>query len=99
MKRGCLLIFKVLFTMTFFLGAGINAFSSCSISSVQTEVSSCTCNDENCICPDINSLNDDQICQSLYSPSDKGFCYIPLFKGTFLTQSFYFTVWQPPKIS
>ncbi|HBE42554.1 MAG TPA: hypothetical protein DDW27_15400 [Bacteroidales bacterium] len=98
MKRGWLLIFKIFFIMTFFFCAGINAFSFYSISPVNTEVSLCTCNDEICICQDIDSLNEDQICHSPDIPPIEELCQTPLFKGTFLIQSYYLTVWQPPRI-
>ena len=87
------------FILTFLLSAGINAITYYSISPVHTEVSSCTCNDEICNCQGIESLNEDQICQSLNTHSFNELCQIPFFMGTFLSQSFYFTVWQPPKIS
>jgi hypothetical protein len=93
------MILNFFFITVFFLCAGINTFSFYSIRPIHTEVSSWTCNDEICTCLGIDSLNEDQICQSLTIPSFQEICQTPLCMGIFLIQSFDFTVWQPPKIS
>lgn len=100
MNRGRLMILKIFFLLTFLLCAGINTFSFQTIKTINTEITSCTCSDEVCICLDIDSLKEDQICHSPNTPSiQELYCQIPPFKGAFLIHSFYFTVWQPPKIS
>ena len=82
------MIFKFFFILTFFLCAGINAFSFYSISPIHTEVSSCTCNDEICNCLGIESLNEDQICQSLNTPSINELCQTPFFNGNLSDSKF-----------
>jgi len=98
MKRGWLLIFKVFIITTFFFCAGINTFSFYSSSPGNIEDSSYTCNAEICKCQDIDFLNEDQICQSPDIFSIEEICKTPVFKGTFLIQSYHLTVWQPPRI-
>jgi hypothetical protein len=97
MKSEWLLIFKIFFILTFFFCSGINAFSFYRISPVNTEVSSSTCNDEIYIYQDIDSLTEDQICQSPDIPLTEEQCQTPLFKGTFRIQSYYLTFWHPPR--
>lgn len=100
MKRGRLLIFKITFLLTFYFCVGINTFSFLSIKTINTELSSCTCNDEICVYLDCDSINEYPIAQS-YNPfiSHQLFCQIPPHQKSFPIKGYYSSVWQPPKFS
>jgi hypothetical protein len=76
-----------------------NIFSFYSINQIKTEVYA-NGDQEICINPDTDTLNEDQICESVITPSVQVlFCQAPVFNGSLLNQIVCLTVWQPPKIS
>lgn len=100
MKRLRKILIKSFFLLAVSLCFGINSYSNYNLRHINNEISACTSNVENSFNSHIDSLNEDRIVQSDNSDlSLDPFISIPLRQVHFPIHIFYFSIWQPPKIS
>ena len=94
------ILFNSFFLLAVFLCIGINSYSNYSLPQSNIELSTCNCNIVYSFSLDVDSLNEDQIDQSVNSGLlQEPFRQIPPHRGNKLICNFQFSVWQPPKIS
>lgn len=99
MKRKRKILFKIIFLLAVFFSIGNDAYSYLRIHPYNIELSTDKNSSENSFRPDIDSVNDDQIDHSYKSGLIAGsICQIPIPRNCSIVYTFYFSVWQPPKI-
>lgn len=99
MKRKRKLLFKIIFILAVFFSIGIDAYSNFNMHPYSTELSTGKNSAENSFRSDIDSMNEDQIDPSYkFDLTDGTFCQIPFPWNCSIVYTFYFSIWQPPKI-